>query len=120
MEYVITFALGMIAATLLIRWMAQRVVDEFMEKFEQAAEEKAEDNQLSVEVEFEQNIYFLYNSDDGSFVAQGNDLLDLRKHLNQRFPDRTIKIVKGDPAVLERLKEQIANLSNTDDSKTTA
>lgn len=116
MEYVITFALGMLAATLLIRWLARRAINDLMEKFEQAAEEKAEDNQLRVEVEFEQNIYFLYNSDDGSFVAQGNDLLDLRKHLNQRFPDCTIKIVKGDPAVLETLKNQIKDINENSNS----
>jgi len=107
MEYVITFALGMLAGTLIIRWLAQRAIKTLLEQLEETTENVAEDNHLRVDVEFDQNIYFLYNSDDGSFVAQGNDLLALRKHLNQRFPNRTIKIVKGDPAVLETLKNQI-------------
>lgn len=116
MEYVIVFALGMLAATLMIRWLARRAIDQLMEKVVEQVEEKTEANLLSVDVEFEQDIYFLYNSDDGSFVAQGNDLLDLKKHLNQRFPNRTIKIVNGEPAVLERLKEQIKDLNEDSNS----
>lgn len=116
MEYVIVFALGMLAATLLIRWMARRAIDQFLERFAEAVEETTQDNQLRVDVEFEQNIYFLYNSDDGSFVAQGTSLLDLRKHLHQRFPNRTIEVVNGEPAVLERLKEQIKDINENSNS----
>lgn len=116
MEYLIVFALGMLAATLLIRWMARRAIDQFVERFADAVEQKVEANELNVELEFEQNIYFLYNSDDGSFVAQGNNLMDLKQHINQRFPNRTIKIVKGDPAVLESLKDQIKDINENSNS----
>lgn len=116
MEYVIVFALGMLAATLLIRWMAQRAIDQFVTKFSQAVDEKTQSNQLRVDIEFDQDIYFLYNSDDGSFVAQGNNLLDLRKHLHQRFPGRTIEVVKGDPDALERLREQIKETNENSNS----
>lgn len=115
MEYVVVFVLGMLAATFMIRWLARRAIDQLMEKVAEQVE-KTETDQLSVNVEFEQDIYFLYNSDDGSFVAQGNNLLDLRKHLHQRFPNRTIKIVNGNPDVLERLKEQIKDINEDSNS----
>jgi hypothetical protein len=111
MEYVIVFMLGMLAATALIRWMARRAIDQFMERLVETVEEKAEQDQLRVDVEFDQDIYFLYNSDDGSFIAQGCDFLDLKQKLTHRFPNRTVKIVKGDPAVLETLKKQIKELN---------
>ncbi len=116
MEYVIVFALGMLSATLLIRWLARRAIDQLVEQLAEVAEEKVEASELKVELEFEQNIYFLYNSDDGTFVAQGNTLADLKQHLNQRFPNRTIKIVKGDPAVLESLKQQIKDINENSSS----
>jgi hypothetical protein len=116
MEYVIVFVLGMVAATVLIRWMARRAIDQFVERFADVVEEKIEDNQMRVDVEFDQNIYFLYNSDNGSFVAQGNNLLDLRKNLEQRFPNRTINIVKGDPTVLTALKNQIKDINEDSNS----
>lgn len=113
MEYVIVFALGMLAATLLIRWMARRAIDQFVERFADAVEEKTESDQLQVSLEFDQNIYFLYNSDDGSFVAQGNDLKELKTNLQHRFPNRSVNIVKGDEDVLKRLSTEIETLNQT-------
>jgi hypothetical protein len=112
MEYVITFALGMIAATLFIRWMAQRTIAKILDQIEQEKEHET-DNQLRVDVEFEQNIYFLYNSDDGSFVAQGNNLQELKTNLQHRFPDRLVNIVKGDEDIMKRLSSEIENLNQT-------
>lgn len=106
MEYVIGFVLGMLFATLLIRWMAQQAIAKILNQIE-AEKEPESDNQLRVDVEFDQNIYFLYNSDDGSFVAQGTNLLDLRDNLYKRFPNRTITIVKGDATAMEQLKQQL-------------
>lgn len=112
MEYVIGFVLGMLAATLLIRWMAQQAISKILDQLDEEKEPNA-DTQLRVDVEFEQNIYFLYNSDDGSFVAQGTDVFNLRDNLKQRFPDRTITIVKGNATAMETLKKQLENFENT-------
>lgn len=116
MDYVIVFALGMLAATLLIRWMARRAIDQLMEKFTGVVEEKIEESQLRVNLEFDQNIYFLYNSDDGSFIAQGNNLQELKTHLQQRFPNRIITIVNGDKTAIENLKLQIKELNEDSNS----
>ena len=110
MEFVIGLVLGMLIATLAIRWMAQQAIAKILDQIEQEKESET-DNQLRVDVEFEQNIYFLYNSDDGSFVAQGTDLLNLRDNLRQRFPDRTITIVKGNATAMEQLKQQLKDFN---------
>ena len=112
MEFIVGLMLGMLAATLLIRWMAQRAIAKILDQIEQEKEPEP-DNQLRVDVEFEQNIYFLYNSDDGSFVAQGTDLLNLRDNLRQRFPNRTITIVNGNATAMETLKSQLENFEKT-------
>ena len=112
MEFIVGLMLGMLAATLLIRWMAQRAIAKILVQIEQEKEPEP-DNQLRVDVEFEQNIYFLYNSDDGSFVAQGTDLLNLRDNLRQRFPNRTITIVNGNATAMETLKSQLENFEKT-------
>ena len=106
MEFIIGLLLGMLFATLLIRWLAQQAIAKLLAQIDQEAPAQA-DNQLRVDVEFEQNIYFLYNSDDGSFVAQGTDLSKLRDNLQQRFPNRTITIVKGNATAMEQLKQQL-------------
>lgn len=115
MEFIIGLVLGMLIATLLIRWMAQQAITKILDQIENEKEPEA-DNQLRVDVEFEQNIFFLYNSDDGSFVAQGNNLTDLRDNLRQRFPNRTITIVKGNATAMEQLKQQLKDFDENSNS----
>ena len=115
MEYVIGFVLGMLATTLLIRWAAQRMIQRLLSEVEKELP-SAVDKKLSVNLEFDQNIYFLYNSKDGTFIAQGQDLQQLKQHLNQRFPNQTITIDKGDPIALENLRQQIKDFNENSHS----
>lgn len=115
MEYVIGFVLGMLATTLLIRWVAQRMITKLLDEVEKELP-SVTDNKLSVNLEFDQNIYFLYNSKDGTFVAQGQNLQELKRHLNQRFPNRTITIEKGDPVAVENLRQQIKDINENSNS----
>lgn len=109
-QYFFVFIAGMLVATLFIRWAAQRMIVKLMGEFEKQLPDKS-DNQLSVNLEFDQNIYFLYNSEDGAFIAQGQDLLELRKNLHQRFPNRVISIDHGDPEAVNNLRQQIKDLN---------
>lgn len=111
MDYFIVFALGMIAATLLIRAAARTAIERALDRLDKDIEQVASDAQLSVELEVEQNIYMLYNSDDKSFVAQGRDVVELFGHAKQRFPNKIVKIVKGDPEVLQQLQDQLKELN---------
>jgi hypothetical protein len=114
-QYSVGFVLGMLAATWLIRWMAQQAIANILDQIDQEKESET-DNQMRVDVEFDQNIYFLYNSDDGSFVAQGTDILDLRDNLQKRFPNRTITIVKGNATAMEQLKQQLKDFDENSHS----
>lgn len=108
MDYVIVFVAGMLVATLIIRHLARTAIEKILKQLEDEEESQSPaKEQLRVDVEFEQNIYFLYNSDDGSFIAQGKDVFDLRDNLKKRFPDRIITIVKGNATAMENLKQQL-------------
>lgn len=111
MDYFIVFALGMIAATLLIRWMARQAIERVLGQLDKEIEQTALDAQLSVDLEVEQNIFMLYNSNDKTFVAQGRDVMELFGHAKQRFPNRIVKIVKGEPEAMQRLQQQLKELN---------
>lgn len=111
MDYFLVFLAGMLLTAWGIRWLARRAIDQILEQFADA-EEQEQQGHLRVDLEFDQNIYFLYNNTDGSFVAQGNDLADLRTNLARRFPNRNITIVKGDPAIMQALAQQLKEVSN--------
>jgi ribonuclease HIII len=114
MDYFIVFVAGMLLAAWVIRWLARQAIDQLLEQFVET-QEPENNNHLCVYLEFEQNIYFLYNSDNGSFVAQGNNLAELKTNLTKRFPDRNITIVKGDPEIMKTLTQQLkeANENST-------
>jgi hypothetical protein len=114
MDYFIVFVAGMLLAAWVIRWLARCAVDQLLEQFVET-QEPENNSHLNVNLEFEQNIYLLYNSNDGSFVAQGNDLVDLRTNLVKRFPNQNITIVKGDPEIMKTLTQQLkeANENST-------
>lgn len=114
-QYIVGFVAGVLVTTLVIRWVAQRMIAKILTEVEKQLPE-ALDNKLTVNLEFDQNIYFLYNSEDGAFVAQGQDLLELRKNLHHRFPNRTITIEKGDPVAVENLRQQIKDINENSNS----
>jgi hypothetical protein len=116
MDYIIVFVLGMIAATVLIRWAARRTIERIISDLDKEIKQTASEAQINVDLEVEQNIYFLYNSDDGAFMAQGKDVTELFQHVKQRFPDQTIKIVKAEPEVMQQLRDQLKELDENSNS----
>jgi ribonuclease HIII len=106
MDYFIVFIAGMLLAAWAIRWLARQAIDQLLEQFVET-QDSEKHNHLCVYLEFEQNIYFLYNSDNGSFVAQGNNLAELKTNLVKRFPNQNITIVKGDPEIMKTLTQQL-------------
>lgn len=117
MDYIIVFVLGMIVSVLLIRAMARTVITKALKQLDEDIKQTVSDAQLGVNLEVEQNIYFLYNSDDGTFVAQGRDVVELFLHVKQRFPNKIVKIVKGEPEVMQRLRDQLKELNENCNNK---
>ena len=116
MDYFIFFALGMIAATWLIRAAARAAIEKALQQIAKETEQTLQDAQLNVDLEVDQNIFFLYNSTDKTFVAQGRDVMELFRHAKQRYPNRIVKIVKGDPADMKRLTDQLKELNENSNS----
>jgi len=115
MDYLIVFALGMFVATVMIRWLAQRAVDKFMENIALRSERRTA-GELRINLEFDQNIYFVYDSDNGEFIAHNSDIAALCQQLVQRFPDRPINVVKGDAAAIKALVAELEIINENIDS----
>lgn len=103
--YVITFVAGMAASALLIRWLAQRAVNKFLDQIESGQLKKeAEIKVIEARVEVDNGAFFVYNNNNGSFIAQGNTITELKKHIMDRYKDIDIKIIAGDPDAFAKLK----------------
>ena len=98
---------GVLITILAIRWMAQRLIQRLADIVSAPVQPEETVNKIKLKLEFDQNNYFMYNVVDGSFVAQGESIVQLRERLNKRFPDCNATVVDGDPDVLAKLRKEI-------------
>lgn len=101
------FLAGMAVATLLIRWLANRAINRLLDEIEADTIENDTIKVIEANIEFDQNMFLVYNKKNGSFLAQGKNLEELKQHIMHRYKDIDIKIVGGDTDAFNRLKEQV-------------
>jgi vancomycin resistance protein YoaR len=80
-----------------------RRAEQNLEALVKALEEVSANN-IQARVEEDSGVFYVYNAQDGTFLAQGRTLTELRERLEQRWPDAVVAVTEGDTAVLERLK----------------
>ena len=122
MEFFLVFLAGMAAAMLLLRWAINRAIDRMLERM--AREDESETVHLDaanmeLRVEFDHNIYFCYNVNDGAFVCQGADLAEIQSNFRSRFPGVNAVIVDGDDSSVSWLKTEMSK-SNESDTRATS
>jgi hypothetical protein len=76
-----------------IRTMEKIQKEQEHSRIEQLAEELAS-KWVEMTVEDQNGVFYAYRKDDGSFLAQGKDAIELSKHLNARFPDKKFTLTK--------------------------
>lgn len=66
--------------------------------------ERLKESIIHARVEEENGMFYVYNTADQSFMAQGTTIAELRERIEQRWADAQVMITQGDQAVLDRLK----------------
>ena len=110
------FVLGALAATMLIRWAANRFVERLLAAVDETLEkEKAVDAATRrVEIEVVDNQVLCYNADTKEFVCQGVDLTQVIENFKQRFPGTyDVKLVPANDETREWARTQLAKLNET-------
>jgi hypothetical protein len=95
-----------LAVNLLMRRLAHDI-DELQAELDK--HEKA----ISARVELHNDIFFVYNNDTNEFMAQGNNLTELREHIKARWSQYRVSVVAGDDQALELLKAQLNESSSS-------
>jgi hypothetical protein len=110
------FVLGALAATLVIRWAAERFVERLLAAVDDTLEkEKATDAATrQVEIEVVDNQVLCYNADTKEFVCQGQDLPQVIERFKQRFPGTyDVKLVPANDETRAWARTQLAKLNET-------
>jgi hypothetical protein len=111
MDYFVVFVLGMVAAVLILRWAVNRAIDRIVSKIDRELSDSTEtDIGIQLKVEFDQNMYFMYNAVNSTFVCQAPTVEQLYRRLQQMFPNQTATIVEGDPELLVAIQQELANI----------
>lgn len=112
----VAFVLGALAATMLIRWAANRFVERLLAAVDEPLEkEKAvEAATRRVEIEVVDNQILCYNIDTKEYICQGQDLSQVIENFKQRFPGTyDVNLVAANDETREWARTQLAKLNET-------
>ena len=100
----IGLGLGMVA---LYVWI---VIQRFHSNLDSMVRETLEEVRSSLVgliIEQEGDQLYAYRETDRQFLCQGATIGEIRKKFAEQYPDKTAYLSGGDPALLERLKEEL-------------
>lgn len=125
MEYditntVVTLLIGMGLGLGLVALYIWRVMARFEQEIDQHirnAVREVEQSLLPVIVEQDGDEIFVYSEKDRQFLVQGRTVQEIRERFDQRFPDRIAYLSGGDPALIERLKNELKIIKEREKSE---
>lgn len=119
-DFVLGILMGVPAGVLLMYLVLKIAINVAINKIkedlgslEEALEKHQEKTLISCRVEQHDGVFFVYNNDTNEFMAQGSTLLELRERIKARWKDQRVSVVAGEDAVLEQLKAQLNESSNS-------
>ena len=94
--------LAMVVVYVYLRMVMLRAaqnLDDLMQVIEQLKQ-----SIIHARVEEQDGVFYVYNTADQSFMAQGTTVTELRDRIEQRWKDAQVLITEGDQAVIDRLR----------------
>ena len=71
---------------------------------------EVEADMVGIVVEEEAGQLYFYRETDRQFLCQGSTLTEIRKRFNDMYPSKIAFLAGGDPALIERLKNELKAL----------
>ena len=71
---------------------------------------EVEADMVGIVVEEEAGQLYFYRETDRQFLCQGTTLAEIRKKFNDMYPEKIAFLAGGDPALIERLKNELETL----------
>jgi hypothetical protein len=104
---VVGIGLGIGAVALYVWWVIQR----FHSNLDGMVRETLEEVRASLVglvIEEDGDQLYAYRESDRQFLCQGFNIAEIRKKFSEQYPDKTAFLSGGDPALIERLKTELA------------
>jgi len=125
MEYDITTIVANILIGLglgigLVVFWIWRVIRRFEEDVRGMVREtirEVEADMVPIVVEEDAGQLYFYRETDRQFLCQGGTLMEIRKRFNEQYPSKIAYLAGGDPALVERLKNELKALKEQENNE---
>ena len=101
---------------LVVVWYILRRFNDRLEQQLAELVEELEDRLIGLEVEVDNNQYFLYNIKDKSFVCQGATAEEIKQRFMARCPNQNAYFAGGDERAIEYLTQEFVRLKDENSS----
>lgn len=129
-DLVFAFVAGAVVAVWVIAMFVRRWAERLRRLLEEALAEEAGEKTTKISkqeavdsgkiipltVEFENNLYYCYNSKTNQFICQGENVGEIIDKFKARFPGLNAFFESGDEKALETLRQQLKNTRESNSS----
>ena len=91
-------------------WRTVRRFEDEMRGLVRETIKEVEADMVGIVVEEEAGQLYFYRETDRQFLCQGTTLMEIRKRFNEQYPSKIAYLAGGDPALIERLKNELETL----------
>jgi CHASE1-domain containing sensor protein len=97
---------------LVVVWYVLRRFNDQLEQQLAELVQELEDRLIGLEVEVDNNQYFLYNIKDKSFICQGATAEEIKQRFQARCPNQNAYFAGGDERAIEYLTQEFVRLKD--------
>ena len=105
-ELIVGIVFGMVLAMVVVYVYLRMVMLRAAENLDNLLNviERLKESIIHARIEEQDGVFYVYNIEDQSFMAQGKTIVELRERIEQRWRDAQVFITEGDEDAIERLK----------------
>ncbi|CAB4137150.1 hypothetical protein UFOVP328_4 [uncultured Caudovirales phage] len=100
---------------LVVVWYILRRFNDRLEQQLTDLVRELEDRIIGLDVEVDNNQYFIYNNKDKSFICQGATAEEIKQGFISRCPNKNAYFAGGDERAIEYLTQEFARLKEQDE-----
>ena len=106
-EFIVGVVAGVVLTVLVATWLMRTIVARTEADIDAIVAEikKVSENIIPARVEQHDGVFYVYNTRDNSFIAQGESITEIKARIEERMKDATVMVTEGDPNVLQKLKD---------------
>lgn len=113
--------IGMGMTLALIAWYVWTIISRYEKNLNTHIREALDEVRASLVgliIEEDGDQLYAYRETDRQFLCQGANIAEIRQKFTELYPDKTAYLSGGDPALIERLKTELAQLKEREKNET--